>query len=70
MLGITVCEKAELDCEGVEKSVSPAMIGLRMDGKSGVERFGAVVTKRHVAVTGLVRVGVSSSTIRRRLILL
>jgi len=39
------------------------MVGLIMDGESGVERIGVIVVEGLVAVTGLVDVGASLGTI-------
>ena len=74
VVGIGVCGKVVLDCEGVESELAcgaTAMIGLVMDGKIGVEKIGfvvaerlaVVVSERLAVVTALVDMGASSSMI-------
>ena len=74
VLGIAVCGKVALDCEGVKSELTcgaTAMIGLVMDGKIGVERIGVVVAERLLVVvserlavvTALVDAGASSSMV-------
>ena len=74
VLGIAVCGKVVLDCEGIKSELTcgaTEMIRLVMDGKIGVERIRFVVAERLVVVvseklavvTALVDMGASSSLI-------